>query len=110
MGWQRRPYPSPERSRRAAGSVSNFSEQFVQPVIRVFGEADALETSGEAACGGDSALSSFVGKKVDGSKEADGGGNSSGDEGEVGGVAGLADALMGDFVFNIALRVWVGVG
>jgi hypothetical protein len=65
-----------------------------------------LEGSGESACCGGSALGHFACEQGAGSKEADGGGDASGDERQIGAVAGMANALLGDFVFDAGLGDW----
>lgn len=65
-----------------------------------------MEAGGKSACGGDRPLGDFACEEGADSTEADESGDASGNEREVGGVAGLTNALLGDCVFDLAVRVW----
>ena len=65
-----------------------------------------MKAGGEADCGGDAAFGDVTGDEGGGSAEADEGGKGGGDEGKVGGVAGLADAFVGDALFDVVVWVW----
>ena len=62
-----------------------------------------MKAGGEADRGGDTAFGDITDEKNGGSGEPEEGEESGGDEGEVGGVASLADALVDNATFDVVV-------
>lgn len=86
--------------RMALVIVVKFGKELVKAIVGIFGEAKAVNAGGESACGGDGTFGDSAQEEEGGSEETDASGDRGGDEGEIGGVAGLADAFLGDVAFD----------
>jgi hypothetical protein len=60
--------------------VVEFSEELVQAIVGIFGEAETVKAGGESACGGDGTFGDFAQEEKGSSEEADGCGDRGGDE------------------------------
>jgi hypothetical protein len=89
--------------------VVEFGEELVKAIVGIFGEAETVNAGDESACGGDGAFGDFATEEEGGSEETDGCGDRGGDEGEVGGVAGLADAFLDDVAFDGCHGIYLGL-
>jgi len=80
--------------------VVEFGEEFVEAIVAIFSEADTVDAGSQSACGGDSSFGDFACEQQCSSEEADACGDRGREKGEVGGVAGLAEAFCGDVAFE----------
>lgn len=80
--------------------IVEFAHEFIEAIIGIFGKAYAVEAGSKSAGSGDDAFGEFACKKGAGSVETDSGGEGSSNESEIRGVAGLAEAFLGNALFD----------